>query len=73
MNKDFLELKDVSYKVGLKNILSNITFSLKKGEILTDKNLTTKRPEDGISPLIWDQIVGRKANKNFEKDELITL
>ncbi|MBV68680.1 MAG: hypothetical protein CMJ08_02640 [Pelagibacterales bacterium] len=35
MNKDFLELKDVSYQVGLKNILSNITFSLKKGEILT--------------------------------------
>ena len=35
MNKSFLELKDVCYKVGLKNILSNITFSLKKGEILT--------------------------------------
>ncbi len=35
MNKDFLELKDVSYKVGLKNILSKITFSLQKGEILT--------------------------------------
>ena len=35
MNKSFLELKDVCYKVGFKNILSNITFSLKKGEILT--------------------------------------
>ncbi len=47
--------------------------SIKKGEILTDKNLTTKRPEDGISPLNWDQVIGKKANKNFDKDELITL
>ena len=35
MNKAFLELKDICYKVGFKNILSNISFSLKKGEILT--------------------------------------
>ena len=35
MNKQFLEIKDVSYKVGLKSILNTYTFSLKKGEILT--------------------------------------
>ena len=35
MNKSFLELKDVYPAVVFKNILSNITFSLKKGEILT--------------------------------------
>ncbi len=35
MNRNFLELKDICYKVGQKSILANITFSLKKGEILT--------------------------------------
>ena len=30
MNKAFLELKIFTYKVGLKSILSNISFSLKK-------------------------------------------
>ena len=47
--------------------------AIKKGEILTEKNLTTKRPEDGINPLMWDQIIGKKAIKNFEKDEFIIL
>ena len=35
MNRAFLELKNICYKVGLKSILSDISFSLKKGEILT--------------------------------------
>ena len=35
MNKAFLELKDITYKVGFKNILSKISFSLEKGQILT--------------------------------------
>ena len=35
MKKEFLELNNVSYKVGLKSILKNISFSLKKGQILT--------------------------------------
>ena len=35
MNKEFLEVKNVTYKVGFKTILSNISFSLGKGQILT--------------------------------------
>ena len=35
MNKKFLELKEINYQVGKKTILSNISFSVKKGEILT--------------------------------------
>ncbi|MGL4484885.1 MAG: N-acetylneuraminate synthase family protein, partial [Anaerovoracaceae bacterium] len=44
---------------------------IKKGEILTDNNLTTKRPGTGISPMKWEEIVGLEAKKNYEKDELI--
>lgn len=41
------------------------------GEIFTEENLTVKRPGSGISPMKWDDIVGRTAGKNYEKDDLI--
>lgn len=42
-----------------------------KGESLTEENLTTKRPGTGISPMQWDSVLGTKAIRDFEKDELI--
>ena len=44
---------------------------IKKGEILNEKNLTVKRPGTGISPMKWDEVVGTKAKKNYNEDELI--
>lgn len=43
------------------------------GELLTDDNLTVKRPGNGISPMLWDDVIGKKAAKDFEEDELIVL
>ena len=45
--------------------------NIKKGEILTEKNIATKRPGNGISPMKWDEIIGTAAQKDFRKDELI--
>jgi sialic acid synthase SpsE len=42
-----------------------------KGEMLTEKNITAKRPGTGISPMRWDEIIGRRANRNYEQDEFI--
>lgn len=44
-----------------------------KGEIFTSENLSIKRPGTGISPMKWDKILGRRAVRNFKKDELIKL
>lgn len=44
---------------------------IKKGEIFTEDNITCKRPGNGISPMKWDEIIGRKAEKDFEYDELV--
>ena len=46
---------------------------IKAGEALTEENITVKRPGNGISPMMWDTVIGTKANKDFKYDELITL
>lgn len=45
--------------------------SIQKGEVLTEKNMTVKRPGNGISPMRWDEVVGSIAKKDYVADELI--
>ncbi len=47
--------------------------NIKAGELFTDENLTAKRPGSGISPMRWDDVVGKTAKRNFMEDELIEL
>jgi len=42
-----------------------------KGEVLSEKNLTVKRPAGGISPMRWDEILGRVATKEYDVDAMI--
>jgi len=44
---------------------------IKKGDVFSQKNLTTKRPGKGISPMKWDEIIGTKAKKDYKEEELI--
>lgn len=44
---------------------------IQKGEIFTEENITVKRPGNGISPIYWNEVLGNKAVRDFEKDELI--
>jgi N,N'-diacetyllegionaminate synthase len=44
-----------------------------RGEKLTEKNLMVKRPGSGISPMEWENVVGKIAVRDFEEDELIEL
>jgi N,N'-diacetyllegionaminate synthase len=46
---------------------------IKKGEEFTEKNLTCKRPGDGLSPMKWDEVIGKLARKDFYEDEMIEL
>ncbi len=46
---------------------------IKKGEILTDDNITTKRPGTGISPMRWLEVTGTRAIRDFLPDEQICL
>lgn len=43
------------------------------GEVFTESNLAAKRPGTGISPMRWDEVLGRRATRDFAKDDLIEL
>lgn len=47
--------------------------SIKAGEVFNAKNVSTKRPGTGVSPMRWDEVMGRKSPRDFEADELIEL
>lgn len=57
--------------VARKSIVANR--KIRKGEILSEKNISTKRPGTGISPMKWYEVIGTRAIRDFEEDELIEL
>jgi N,N'-diacetyllegionaminate synthase len=46
---------------------------IQAGEPFTEANLMAKRPGTGISPMRWDEVIGRQAPRDFAPDELIEL
>ena len=47
--------------------------AIRSGESFTEANLAVKRPGTGISPMRFDEVIGRSAIRDFEADELIEL
>ena len=46
---------------------------IRKGEPLTERNLTVKRPGNGISPMRWEEVVGTRATRDYREEEQIEL
>jgi len=46
---------------------------IRAGELLTEENLSVKRPGNGLSPMLWDKVIGTRAISDFRADELIRL
>lgn len=47
--------------------------AIRAGEAFSESNLAVKRPGTGLSPMHWDEVIGRKAPRDFAPDELIEL
>jgi len=63
------ELKNI--KIVRKSIVA--IAEIEKGETFSEKNISTKRPANGISPKLWNKVIGKKARRDFAEDEVIKL
>lgn len=63
------EIKNIT--IARKSIVASR--SIKQGEIFTEENITIKRPGDGMSPMKWNEVIGKIAVKDFEEEEVIIL
>ena len=61
--------ESVNIDVARKSIVASQ--QIKKGDRLSSKNITTKRPGSGISPMRWDKVIGSIAVDNYNIDDLI--
>jgi len=61
--------EEVNINIARKSIVASRP--VRKGELLSADNITTKRPGTGLSPMKWDEIVGTIASKAYQSDELI--
>ncbi len=68
-------------KIPTKNELKNKPFARKslvakinisKGDKFSEKNLTTKRPATGVSPMKFNYYLKKKADKDYSKDDFIS-
>lgn len=67
--KEVAEAERPNIAVARKSIVA--ACDIHAGEVLTEENITVKRPGNGISPMLWDKIIGTTASRDYSADELI--
>lgn len=68
-NKRVMPSESLNRNIARKSIVAKR--KILRGEILTEENMTQKRPGNGISPMQWDTLAGSYATRDFATDELI--
>ena len=63
------EIKNI--EIARKSIVAKI--NINKGEVFSEKNITTKRPGSGITPMLWDKVIGKIADRFYYADDLIKI
>ena len=69
--KKLLPIEKPNIKEARKSIVAKKI--IKKGEIFTENNITTKRPYYGICSSKWFKILGKKSKRNFKKNDFIKI
>lgn len=65
------ESEKKNIEIARKSIVAKCNIA--RGTLLNGENLTTKRPGTGISPMEWDYVIGHRAKRDFDMDEMIEL
>lgn len=69
--KGVAEAERANIAIARRSIVASCNIA--KGDILNENNLTTKRPGTGLSPMLWDVVIGTRAVRDFAPDEPIEL
>lgn len=67
--KEVTRSESKNKRIARKSIIAKT--NIRKGDTFTEENLICKRPGNGISPMHWYEILGKKAEYDFKEDELI--
>jgi len=67
--KDLTDSERPNIEIARKSIVAKT--KIKKGEVFSSENLTTKRPGSGVSPMKWDSIIGKVAKHDYNLDDLL--
>jgi len=67
--KDLTDSERPNIEIARKSIVAKT--KIKKGEVFSSENLTTKRPGSGVSPMKWDSIIGKVAKRDYSLDDLL--
>lgn len=70
-HKTVSESERKNMEIARKSIVASCP--IRKGEVLTEDNLTVKRPGNGISPMRWNEVIGTIATKDFAEEDIIIL
>ena len=44
---------------------------INQGDYFSEKNITIKRPGNGLSPMMWNKLIGKKSKQKYKPDDLI--
>lgn len=69
--KRITKSEDKNKVIARKSIVAKV--DIKAGDILTEDNICIKRPGNGISPMKWYSVLGKRAIRDFNEDELIEI
>lgn len=67
--KNVADAERANIEVARKSIVA--ARPIRKGELFSEENITVKRPGNGVSPMLWDTVIGRPAPADFDYDALI--
>ena len=67
--KEPLESEELARKNARRSIV--IQNKLSKGETISEKDMTYKRPASGVSTSNWDDVIGRVVNKDLDVDHIL--
>lgn len=70
-NKNVTESETKNITAARKSIVA--LTSISEGDLFTEHNLTVKRPGIGISPMLWESVIGQKSKRSYNSDDIIEI